>query len=128
MVGHALCKAIQRMECVACIGGRHDPFMMRFVKRLVDLWVVQASVDPVYEEIGKDDEQGELQIVVQGEWLIGRIVIEFSVAANFAEKEGRGEDGHNGESNHGLAYFEGDLILEVFRVSKGGMVEDEDVG
>lgn len=64
MVGHALCEAIQRVEGMACVGGRHDPFVMGFMESLVNLWVVQASVDPVDEEIGKDDEQGKLQIVV----------------------------------------------------------------
>lgn len=85
-------------------------------------------MDPVDEKIGEDDEKGELQIVVQGKWLIGQIIVEFSVAANFAEEEGRGEDGHDREGNHGLAYFKGDLVFEIFRVGKGGVVEDEDIG
>ena len=128
MVGHALREAIQRMESVACVWSRHDPFVMGFVENLVNLWVMQASVDPVDEEIGKDDKQGELHVVIQGKWLIGQIIVEFSVAANLAEEEGRGENSHDWESNHGLADFKGDLVLEVFRVGKGGVVEDEDIG
>lgn len=107
--------------------GRHDPFVMRFVESLVNLGVVQGSVDPVDEEIGEEDEKGELQVVVQGKWLIRRIVVEFSVATNFSEEEWRGEDGHDGESDHGLADFEGDLVFEVFRVGKCGMVKDKDI-
>lgn len=128
MVRHTLCEAIQRVESMACVWGRHDPFVMGFVKNFVNLWVVQASVDPVDEEIGKDNKQGELQVVIEGKWLIGQIVVEFSVATDLAEKEGRGENSHDWERIHGLAYFEGDLVLEIFRVGKCGVVEDEDIG
>lgn len=69
-----------------------------------------------------------MQIVVQGKWLIGQIIVDFGVAANFAKEEGRGEDGHNREGNHGLAYFKGDLVFEIFKVDKGVVVEDEDIG
>lgn len=94
----------------------------------VEAGVVEGAVDPVDEEVGEADEEGELEVVVEGEGCVRRGVVEFSVAADFEEEKGSGEDGHDGHGDHGLADFEGDLVLEVFGVGDGGVIEDEYVG
>ena len=70
MVWEALRKAIQGVESVACKWCGHDPFVVRFVKFLVDHWVVQASVDPIDTEIGEQDEHGKLEKIVEHEWSV----------------------------------------------------------
>ena len=85
-------------------------------------------MDPVDAEIGKEDEEGELQVVVPGEGGGAGCVVEFGVAPDFGEEEGRREDGHDGHGGHGLFHFQADLVLEVFRVGEGCVVEDEEVG
>ena len=36
VIGYTLRIAVQRMEGMACVRGRHDPFVMRLVEGLVD--------------------------------------------------------------------------------------------
>ena len=67
MVRHTLREAVQRVESVACVGGGHDPFVMWFMQGLVYLWMVQAPVDPVNQEIREADEEWELEIIVEVE-------------------------------------------------------------
>ena len=67
MVRHALREAIQRVESVACVGGGHDPFVMWFMQGLVYLWMVQAPVDPVNQEIREANEEWEMEVIVEGE-------------------------------------------------------------
>lgn len=124
VVGEALGEAVHWVERVAGERRGHDPFVVRFVQRLVHPWVVQPSVDPVDAEIGEADEEGELQDVVQGERCVGWGVVELRVATGFDEEEGSGEDGHYGHRDHGLADLETDLIFEVFGVGEGCVVED----
>lgn len=49
-------------------------------------------MDPVDEEIGEADEEGELQDVVEGEGCVGGAIVEFGPSAHFAEEERRGEN------------------------------------
>ena len=49
------------------------------------------------------------------------------MATHFTQEERRGEDGHDGERDHGLSDLEPDLVLEVFGMGEGGVVEDEEV-
>lgn len=56
MIRHALRKPVQRMERVARKRGWHDPSMMWFMESLVNLWMMQAPVYPVDEEICKGDK------------------------------------------------------------------------
>lgn len=58
MVWHTLCEAIQWMESMACVKGRHDPFVMGLMECLVNFWVVQASVDPADEKSVKTMKKG----------------------------------------------------------------------
>jgi hypothetical protein len=69
-----------------------------------------------------------LQQVVPWKWCFGWRVVEFGVAADFGEKERRGQGGHVGHAIHGLRDLHAHLVLEEFRVFEGGFVEDEDVG
>ncbi len=128
MIGHALREAVEGVESMARIGGGHDPFVVRLVENLVNFRMVQAPVDPVNEEIGEEDEDWKLQVVIQGERLVGRCIIQFGITAHFTEEDRCGEYGHAGESDHCLAHFEGNLVFEVFGVGGGCMVEDEEIG
>lgn len=127
MVRYTLCEAVKRMESMARIWRRHDPLVMRLVQSFVNARVVQSSVNPIDEEIGKEDEEWELKDIVQPKGGVGRRIVEFGVPSYFPNEKGNREDCHDGKGNRGLLDLEFDLVLEVFRVGEGGMVEDEDV-
>ena len=55
-------------------------------------------------------------------------VVKFSIAKDFGEEDGGGEDGHQWDGGEGLLDLLTDLVLEIFRVCEGCMVENEDVG
>lgn len=75
VVGNTLGPAINGVERVGRKGTRHNPLVVRLVQGLIDEGMMQAAVDPVDKEIGKGDEQRELQNTVIGErFLIERIV------------------------------------------------------
>lgn len=128
VIWYALRKAIQWMERMACVRGGHDPFVMRFVQSLVNQRVVQPPMDPIDEEIGEEDEEGELNDVVERERSVRGRVVKFSIAEDFAEEDGGGEDGHQWDGGEGLFDLLTDLVLEVFRVCEGCVVENEDIG
>ena len=87
MVWYTLRPSIKRVESVRSIRARHDPLMMRLVQSAVNARVVQASVNPVDEEIGETDEEWELQNTVIWEWFFGDGIVEFSVSADFQDEE-----------------------------------------
>ncbi len=89
---------------------------------------MQASVDKVDEAVGEEEEKGELEEVVPGEGRVRGAVEELGVAADFAEEEGCGEEGHVGHAVASLGDFHFYLVFEEFGVLEGGFVEDEDVG
>lgn len=128
VVGQGLRPAIYGVEGVAGIGRGHDPFVMRLVQHLVDSWEVQPAVDEVDPEIGEDDEERELHVVVPHAGAFGSGIIELCEAAVFGYEERRCEDGHDGQRARGLSDFIADLVLEEFGVVEGRLVEDEDVG
>lgn len=128
MIGYALGEAVDRMESVARVGRRHDPLVVRLVQSLIDVRVVQASMDPIDEEVRKADEERELENVVQPERGVGGRIVQFGVSPHFSHKKRDGEDSHYRKSDGGLSDLQGDLILEVFWVREGGMVEDEEIG
>lgn len=127
MVWHTLGPAVQGVESVGGVRARHDPFVMRLVEGFVDARVVKATVDPVDEEIGEEDEEGELQDAVIREGLLGNGVIELGVAPDFQNKERRSQQGHWGHGAHGLLHFHGDLVSQELGVVVGGFVPDEDI-
>lgn len=71
-------------------GSGHDPFVVGFVQAFVDGGMVEGAVDPVDAEIGKEDEERELEVVVPGEGGGGGRVVEQGVAADFGQEEGSG--------------------------------------
>ena len=70
VVWHTLGEAIHGVEGVAGVRGRHNPFVMRFVQRLVKLGVMQAPVDPVDTQIREGNEQWELKEIVECKWSV----------------------------------------------------------
>lgn len=127
VVRHTLRPAVQGVESVRSVRARHDPLVVRLVQCPVNAGVVQASVDPVDEEIGEADEERELQDTVVRERLLGDGIIEFGVSSDFQNKEWGSHESHWGHGAHGLLDFHGDLVLEEFGVLVGGFVPDEDV-
>lgn len=85
-------------------------------------------MDPIDAEVGEDEEEGELKVVIVGVWFVCENVVEFAVSADFREEERDGKDRDPGHGADGLFYFHADLILQELRVLEGGFVEDEDVG
>ena len=94
VVRHTLCKAIERVKGVACVRGWHDPFVVRFMQRLVNERVVQSTVDPVDEKVREAKEEGELDNIIQRKWSVGGAVVKFRQTADFTEEKGGGEDCH----------------------------------
>lgn len=70
VVWHTLGEAIHGVEGVAGVRCRHNPFVMRFVQRLVNFGMMQSPVNPVDAQICKRNEQWELEEVVESEWSI----------------------------------------------------------
>ncbi len=128
VVWHALCEAINWVESVACVWCWHDPLVVWLVESLVYPRVVQSTVDPVDQEVGEEDEDGELEVVVEVEWCFGGCIVEFAVASDFSGKEWARHDGHDGHCYHCLLHLEANLVLEVFRVLECVLVEDEEIG
>ena len=94
VVGYALCETIHGVEGVTGIRRRHNPLVMRLVQRLVNLGMMQTPVNPVDAQVREGNEQRELKDVIEGKRSICRSVVKFSIATNFKEEEGRGEDRH----------------------------------
>ena len=116
------------MKSMARVWRRHYPLVMRLVQRLVDERMVQATMDPVNEKVGKADKEGELDDVVKCKGGVRGRVVEFSVTADFTKEKRHGEDGHEGKRYEGLFDLKPNLVFEVLRVCEGSMVEDEDIG
>lgn len=64
VVWYGLSKSVEGVESVGCVRGGHDPFVMGLVQSLVYRRVVQTPVNPVNEEVGEQDEEGELECIV----------------------------------------------------------------
>jgi hypothetical protein len=136
VVGDRLREAIERVEGVGGEGCGHDPLVVRLVQALVEELAVQGAVDPVDAEVGEGQEDGELEPVPGvaeeaqdrvGDFGIGGGVVDEAEAADFGDEEGNGEDGHDWDGFEGLLDLQTHLVLEVFRVLEGGLVEDKDV-
>lgn len=88
VIGKGLRKAVQGMKGMRGKGRRHDPSMMWLVQTLVDGRKVETTMDPIYEEVGKKDEEGILQVAVPGKRGIGGIFVQLSIATYFGQEEG----------------------------------------
>ena len=127
MVRKGLSIAVQWVESVRGIWSWHDPLVMWLVESLVDQWVVKTAVNQVDPEIGKDDEEWELEPIVPYSWSVGAVVIQHRVAAYFGDEEGSCEDGHDRQSSACLSDFHTHLVLEELGMIEGIFVEDENV-
>lgn len=128
VVRHALGPAVKRVKGVGSEGRGHNPLVVWLVESAVNARVVQSSVNPVDEEVGEKDEDGELEDAVVGEGLLGDGVVELGVAADLEDEEGCSQKSHWGHSRHGLLDFQGNLALQELGVVEGGFIPDEDVG
>ena len=128
VVRQALGVAVKRVEGVAGEGGGHDPLVVRLVKVLVDPGVVKAAMDPVDGEVGKQEEERELEPIVPGRGGFLELVVELTEASNFEEHERGGHQSHTRHGRVGLLDLEPDLVLEELGMLKCLFVEDEEVG
>lgn len=85
-------------------------------------------MNPVYQEIGEENEDGKLQVIVTGEWLLVESIVELGVAFDLKYEEASCKDSHAWHGRLCLLDFHPHLVLEVFRVIEGRFVEDEYVG
>ncbi len=90
VVREGLREAVEGVKGVRGKGRGHDPLVMRFVEALVNRGVVEGAVNPVNAEVGKEDEERVLEVIVLGEGGGRRGIIELGVAAHFGEEEGCG--------------------------------------
>ena len=88
---------------------------------------MQASVDPVDEEIGKADEEGDLDEAVVREGLFGGCVVKFGVSADLQNEERSCQQWHWGHCSHGLSDLQPNLVLEELGVIVSCLVPDKDV-
>lgn len=132
VVRNRLRVAVERVESVGCKGSRHDPLVVRLVETSVDHGVVKTTVDPVDAEVGKGDEEGELEYNVPAAHVPGRVcgesVVDEGVAANLCDEPGRCQKGNDGHCMEGLLDFHAHLVFEIFGMLDGGLVENENVG
>ena len=125
MIREALRKAVQWMESVARIRGRHDPLMVWLMQCFVNERMVQATMDPVDEKIREADKERKLYDVIQCERGVRRRVVKLGVTADFTQEKRGGENGHYGERDEGLFDLQPDLVLEVLWVRECCMVKNE---
>lgn len=109
-------------------GTGHDPLVMWLVEGLVDQRVVQATMNPVDEEIGEGDKQRELENAIVREWLFVEGVVQLGVSPNLGDQERSGQERHDGHRSHGLRNLHGNLVFEKLWVLDRRLVPDEDVG
>lgn len=80
--------SVKRVESVRGERRGHDPLVVGLVDVLVDARVVQAAVDPVDAEVGKDEEEGVLSVLVPRTRALFYRVVKLGVATHFGEKPG----------------------------------------
>ena len=128
MVRYALGPTVDWMESMTGERCRHDPFVVWLVESLVNVWMVETSVDPVDEEVREENEEWELDEIVEVERRIVERVVHLCIASNFGGEEGCSEECHARDRHHSLLDLKLDLILQIFRVSESVVVKDEVVG
>lgn len=96
VVRNGLGEAIDGVEGVRGIRRWHDPLVMWLVEVFVNQRVVQATMYPVDEKVGKADEERKLQNVVPQSRTFNCDVVHFTVATNLSQEEWGREDCHEG--------------------------------
>lgn len=84
-------------------------------------------MSPVDAQVGEEDEERELRVVVPAAGALLRGIVELAVAAHLGDEGERGADCHDGHGHVGLFHLETDLVLEKFWVAERLLVKDEDV-
>lgn len=128
MVGNTLAPAIQRVERIAGVRSRNDPFVVRLVQALIDERMVQSTMDPVDTEIRERDEQRILEVIVERERGFAGEIVEHGISLHLGHEERRGQRSHDGHSLQGLFDLEGDLIAQELGMLHSAMIIDEIVG
>jgi len=128
VVWDRLCEAIERMESMRREWRGHDPFVVRLVEVLVDAWVMEPSVNPVNEEVGKQQENRELQDVIPPARPLFRRVVDLAVSSDLEPKCSSCQDSHARQGLQSLPYFHANLILEILGMLEGLVIEDEVIG
>lgn len=105
MIRYTLGETVEGVKGMARVWGGHDPFVMRFMQGFVYSGVMQTSMDPVNEEVGEANEQGELEDVVYPERGVGRGIVQFGVSLDFTDEKRDGKDGHDGKGLECLLYL-----------------------
>lgn len=125
VVWNALREAIERVECVRCKWGRHDPFVMWLVQALVDGRMVQSAVNQIDPEVREDEKEWKLDECVVLERRFSSGVVQLRVSTNFGKEASSSQQGHDRHCFVSLTHFHLDLILEEFRMLECGFVEYE---
>ena len=128
MIGNTLTPAIQRVERIAGVRSRNDPFVVRLVQSLIDQRMVQSTMDPVDTEIRERDEQGILEIIVERERSLAGEVVELGVSLHLGHEERRGQRSHDRHSLQRLFDLERNLVAQELGMLHSAMVVDEIVG
>ena len=95
---------------------------------LLDRGVVEAAVDEVNEEVGEDEEEGKLSVIIPISGGVREGVVELRVSAYLGEEERDCEHGDPGHSAYGLSNLHPNLVLEELGVLEGCFIEHKDVG
>lgn len=98
------------------------------MERLVDSGMVETTVDPVDEEVGEKEEEGELDVVVQGKGCLSSSIVKSCIAPYLGGEEGAGQDSHYGHRRQSLLHLESNLVLQEFGVLEGVVIEYEEIG
>ena len=85
-------------------------------------------MDEIDEEVGEEEEEGELEVVVQWEGCVGWCVVKLAVASDLCCETYHRQDCHTRHGGHGLFDLQLYLIFEIFWMLECGFVKDEDVG
>lgn len=82
-------------------------------------------MSPVDAEVGKDEEQRELEVVVpEARALLGGVV-ELAIAVDLSKEDRSSNEGHDGECFVGRDHLEADLVLDETGVVESALVKDE---
>lgn len=127
MVRDRLSEAVDWVEGMRSERGRHDPFVVWLVESLVDTRMVQTAVYPVDQKVREQDEEWKLDNVVKREGCLGETIVHLRVSTDFGQHTCSREYGHNWDGLHCLGNLEADLVLEIFRVLRSGLVKDKDI-
>jgi hypothetical protein len=107
------------------IWGWHDPLVVRLMQALVEDWMMETTMDPIYEKIGEHDKERELEKVVPQPWAIFGLVVHLAVSSYFCQEEWGSHQSHSWKRHARLLHLHSHLVFEVFWVIECGLIEDK---